>query len=146
MHSKRRLFAVLVVAGIGFAGCGGVPSGGSGEPPKETAAKVQPIKGTDLARILLSRDATRVLGIKTAAVRRMTGSRLAVPYAAVLYGPEGDTFTYTNPGPGVYVQHPISVERIQGQLALLKQGPPAGTPVVTVGGSELLGARDGVEE
>jgi hypothetical protein len=146
MHSNRRLFALLVVAGIGFAGCGGVPGGGSEEPPRETAAKVQPIKGTDLTRILLSRDATRVLGIKTAAVRRIAAGRLTVPYAAVLYGPEGDTFTYTNPGPGVYVQHPIAVTRIRGAFAVLKQGPPAGTPVVTVGASELLGARDGVEE
>jgi hypothetical protein len=146
MHSNRRFFAVLILAGIGFTGCGGVPGGASEEPPKETAAKVQPIKGTDLSRILLSRQATRVLGIRTADVRRTAASRLAVPYAAVLYGPEGDTFTYTNPSPGIYVEHPIDVDRIQGQMAVLKQGPPAGTPVVTVGASELLGARDGVEE
>jgi len=146
MHTSRKFLAVLMVAGIGFAGCGGVPGGGSEDPPKETAAKVQPIKGTDLTRILLSRQATRVLGIRTAAVRRIAASRLTVPYAAVLYGPEGETFTYTNPAPGVYVQRPIAVDRVQGAFAVLKQGPPAGTAVVTVGASELLGARDGVEE
>jgi hypothetical protein len=146
MHSSPRFIALLMVAGVGFAGCGGVPGGGSEDPPKETAAKVQPIKGSDLTRILLSRQATQVLGIRTAAVRRIAGSRLAVPYAAVVYGPEGDTFTFTNPAPGVYVQSRIAVDRIQGGSVVLKHGPSAGTPVVTVGASELLGARDGVEE
>ena len=67
-----------------------------------------------------------------------------VPYAAVLYGVHGETWVYTNPEPLVYVREPITIDYIEGDLAVLLEGPPAGTQVVTIGGAELLGAENGV--
>ncbi|HEX6867287.1 MAG TPA: hypothetical protein VF119_00710, partial [Candidatus Limnocylindrales bacterium] len=58
--------------------------------------------------------------------------------------PEGATWAYTNPEGLLFVRAPISVERIVGDLAILSEGPPAGTLVVTVGGAELWGAEHGV--
>jgi hypothetical protein len=109
-------------------------------------AQVEPVKGTDLSRVTLSADAARRLGIRTAAVERLGPRRTAMPYAAVLYDPEGRTFVYTSPETRVFVRHPITVRRIAGQRALLSSGPPVGTAVVTVGSQELFGTEYEVEE
>lgn len=67
-----------------------------------------------------------------------------IPYAAVLYGLEGEAWVYTNPEPLVFVRHPIVIDYIDGDQAVLSEGVPAGTQVVTVGAAELLGAELGV--
>ena len=46
----------------------------------------------------------------------------------------------------VYVRAPIDVIRIDGDRALLSDGPPLGTEVVTVGAAELLGTEYEVGE
>jgi hypothetical protein len=72
--------------------------------------------------------------------------RLIVPYAAVIYGLEGETWVYTNPEPLVYVRHPIAVDYIEDDMAVLSEGPSAGTQVVVVGVAELFGAETGVSK
>ena len=67
-----------------------------------------------------------------------------VPYAAVLYDLNGETWVFTNPEPLVYVRAPITVDYIEGDLAVLSEGPPAGTEIVTAGASELYGAETGI--
>jgi hypothetical protein len=69
-----------------------------------------------------------------------------MPYAAVLYDPNGDTWAYTNPEPLVFVRSPITVVTIEGNRAVLSAGPAAGTQVVTVGAAELLGTEYEVGE
>jgi hypothetical protein len=69
-----------------------------------------------------------------------------VPYAAVLYGVHGETWVYTNPEPLVYVRQPIVVDHIEGDVAVLSEGPQVGTAVVTVGASELFGTETGVSK
>jgi hypothetical protein len=64
-----------------------------------------------------------------------------IPYAAVLYDPRGNTWTYTNPEPLVFVRHSIDVEFIEGDRAVLREGPAAGTTVVTAGAAELFGVE-----
>jgi hypothetical protein len=63
----------------------------------------------------------------------------------VLYDAAGDTWTFTNPEPLVFVRQRISVTYIDGNRAVLADGPAPGTPVVTVGAAELYGAELGVE-
>jgi len=67
-----------------------------------------------------------------------------IPYAAVLYDLHGETWVYTSLEPLVYVRHPIVVDYIDGDLAVLSEGPPAGTEVVTAGAGELFGAESGI--
>jgi hypothetical protein len=67
-----------------------------------------------------------------------------IPYAAVLYDLNGDEWVYTSPQPLVYVRAPIVVDYIDGDLAVLSEGPPADTEVVTAGASELFGAEAGI--
>jgi hypothetical protein len=72
--------------------------------------------------------------------------RKIVPFAALLYGVHGETWVYTNPEPLVFVRAPVTVDYIEDNLAFLSEGPPAGTEVVTVGGSLLYGAETGVSK
>jgi biotin carboxyl carrier protein len=67
-----------------------------------------------------------------------------VPYASVIYDLHGDTWTYTNPAPLTYVRDHIVVDYIDGDLAILSDGPAAGTAVVTSGAAELYGTEFGI--
>jgi hypothetical protein len=73
------------------------------------------------------------------------GQRLTIPYSAVIYGVEGGVWTYTSEGPLTFVRAPITIASVQGETAVLSDGPPAGTEVVTVGGEELLGTEFAIE-
>jgi hypothetical protein len=137
----------LVVLGLALTGC----SSGSAqeESGASDVATVERIEGSDVARVTLSEDAARRLDITTAPIRELRGgrqARTAIPYAAVLYDPNGETWAYTNPEPLVFVRSPISVVTIEGNKAVLSAGPPAGTRVVTVGAAELLGTEYEVGE
>jgi hypothetical protein len=134
------LFAVAVL--VLLAACGG----SSEEDATESPAAVQQIKGTELNRVTLTEEAAERLDVQTTAARGR-GGRVVIPYAAVLYDPDGKTWTYTSPKHLVFVRKDISVDRIDGDLALLRAGPSPGTTVVTVGADELWGVEyGGIEE
>jgi hypothetical protein len=107
-------------------------------------AQVELIAGTELHKVTLSARAAERLDIKTDQVQEMVVGGVkhkVVPYAAVLYDPRGETWVYTNPELLVFVRHRIQVDYIRGDRAVLSQGPPTGTAVVTVGAAELFGAE-----
>jgi hypothetical protein len=72
--------------------------------------------------------------------------RLVVPYAALIYGLEGETWVYTNPELLVFVREPVVVDYIEGDQAILTEGPSTGAMIVTVGVAELFGAETGVSK
>jgi hypothetical protein len=101
--------------------------------------------------VTLTPDAAKRLDIQTVPVLEQQAAGNAhpgttIPYAAVIYDPNGETWAYTNPQPLVFVRQSITVDRIQGELAVLSSGPPPGTPVVSVGAAELLGTEYEVGE
>ena len=122
---------------------------GACEPAKVKATELKPahveaIAGTDLHKVTLSARAAERLDIKTDRVQETVvggAKRKVVPYAAVLYDARGANWVYTSPEPLVFVRHRIAVDYISGDRAVLSQGPPAGTAVVTVGAAELFGAE-----
>ena len=67
-----------------------------------------------------------------------------VPYAAILYDLNGNTWVYTVPAPLTYVRASITVDHIDGDQVYLLDGPPEGTEVVTVAVAELYGIDTGV--
>ena len=69
-----------------------------------------------------------------------------VPYAAVLYGLHGETWVYTSPEPLVFLRQPVTIGDIEGDVAVLLEGPPVGTEVVTAGAAELFGVESGLDE
>lgn len=67
--------------------------------------------------------------------------RKVIAYASVLYDLKGNTWVYTSPESLVFVRHPITVDYIDGDLAILLDGPPAGTELLTVGVAEMYGTE-----
>ncbi|MCF6198616.1 MAG: hypothetical protein L3J67_04335 [Hyphomicrobiaceae bacterium] len=64
-----------------------------------------------------------------------------IPYASVIYDARGKTWTYMSPKENRFVRTPIDIEFIDGDMAILRAGPPKGTVVATVGTLELYGAE-----
>lgn len=67
--------------------------------------------------------------------------RKVAPYAALLYDVEGGTWVYTNPEPLVFVRHSVVVDYIDGDLAVLSDGPEPGTKIASIGIAELFGTE-----
>ena len=144
----RWILGVVILAGIALPACTNAPAEEAGGAE---VARVEPIEGSDVSRVVLSEDAAQRLDVQTAPIverqdRRGGAPRLIMPYDAVLYDPSGGTWAYTSSEPLAYVRAPIRVDRIKGSEAILSSGPPAGTQVVTVGASELLGVEYEVGE
>jgi hypothetical protein len=131
----------MMACSITVGGCKpkGVKASESHKP-----AHVEAIEGSPLHRVTLTSRASERLDIKLTQVEDMVMggvTRKVVPYGAVLYDVNGDTWVYTSPEPLVFVRHHIVVDYISGDRAVLSGGPPAGTKVVTVGAAELFGAE-----
>jgi hypothetical protein len=136
------LLLLLVVPLLATA-CGG--GGADEEGPKP--AVVEHVKGSNSERVRLTSEAAKRIGVRTALVRSEGAGRLVVPYDAVLYDPNGNTWTYVNPTPLVYQRHDIRVARIDGNSVVLSKGPPVGARVVTEGATEIWGVEyGGIEE
>jgi hypothetical protein len=139
----RRFFIVgTLLVTLVLSACGGTAE----EDASESPATVEQIKGTELNRVTLTAEAAKRLDVQTVAARS-AGKRTVIPYAAVLYDPDGRTWTYTSPEQLVFVRKDINVDRIDGDSAILTAGPSPGTAVVTVGADELWGVEyGGIEE
>jgi hypothetical protein len=116
-------------------------AGKSAAPSEAAPAHLEPIADTGIARVTLTEKAFERLGIQTAPVLVGAARQSVVPYAAILYDVEGGTWVYANPAPLTFVRERVAVERIEGERALLSDGPAVGAEVVTVGVSELYGAE-----
>jgi hypothetical protein len=143
-HNNRWMLVTLIIAALALAACG--------QTPAATATKIQPaavdkIAGSDFNRVVLTEKAAQRLNIQTAAVgeEQVNGAqRKVIPYAALVYGLKGETWTYTSPAPRTFVRQLIKVDYIEGDKVVLVDGPASGTAVVTVGVSELYGTDTGI--
>jgi hypothetical protein len=123
-----------------------LPLGGCTEVETETAtgyepSSLEPVKGADdLQRVTFTKEGAERVDLRTAEVRR-SGKRTVVPYAALIYDPEGKTYVYTSPKPREYLREEVAVDRIEGDRVLVSKGPAPGTDVVTVGAAEVYGTE-----
>jgi hypothetical protein len=142
MHSgwwpRLPLAGVLVIAALALVACTEVEEEeSSGYEP----SKLESIKGSDdFQRVTFTAEGAERVGLKTVPIRR-SGGREVVPYAALIYDPEGRAYVYTSPRRLSFVRAEIQVDRIDGDRVLLSDGPPAGTDVVTVGADEVYGTE-----
>lgn len=144
MTRNRWLLAVgILIVALPVAGCEQQAADASSEP----AVELEEISGSELVRVTLSADAAERLGIETALVEELETagvSSLAVPYAAVLYDSDGMTWAYVSDEDLVFVRERLVVDRVEGGIAYLTEGPAPGATVVTTGAAELYGAETGV--
>ena len=144
-RSNRWTVMILMAAALLLSAC----ARPSAATTKANPVQIEEVAGSAFKRVVLTEKAAERLDIQTAAVREepVNGAqRLVVPYAAVIYGLQGETWVYTNGEPLVFVRQPISVDYIEGDLVVMSDGPVAGTAVVTVGGALLYGAETGVSK
>ena len=132
---------VLIAAGASLSACGQASSGYDYETASHhEPAKLEPIKGTDVQRVIFDAVAAKRVGLQTAPIRQ-NGEGKIMPYAAIILDPEGNAYAYTAPEPLTYVRKEIEVDRVDGDSVVLSDGPPAGTKVVTVGAAEVYGTE-----
>jgi len=133
---------VLIAAGVGsLSACGEASSGYDYETASHhEPAKLEPIKGTDIQRVIFDAEGAERVGLQTAPIRQ-NGQETVIPYGAVIYGADGNTYTYTAPEPLTFVRQEINIDDVAGDSVMLSDGPPAGTEVVTVGAAEVYGTE-----
>jgi hypothetical protein len=149
---RLRWLPLVAVAVLAVSGCG--DAGSDDEATTAEPATVEPVEGGEVNRITLTARAAERLGVDTAVVAAEppvafgAPARTSIPYAAVIYDPAGQTWTYVSPEPNTFERQAITVEDIRGavddpleQMAVLALGPPAGTTVVTDGAAELFGTE-----
>jgi hypothetical protein len=145
-HHRSWVIPFVLLSALGLVVYSGVAadeaSVGESEP-----AYVEPIDGGSLNRIVLSEKAAQRIGLATTPVADDASNGVphkVIPYSSVIYSPNGETWAYISPEPRVFVREAILIDRIEGDKAILSEGPDAGTEVVTVGAAELLGAESGL--
>ena len=142
LHGNRWIVIAPLIAGSYLAACQRTHEAAEHVKP----AHVEHLEGEEVGRVTLTEKAAQRLGLALDAVRdqrvaRSDAVRKVVPYGSILYDPTGRTWVYTSPDSLVFVRREIVVDYIEGDLAVLSDGPPAGTRVVTFGATELHGAE-----
>jgi hypothetical protein len=140
---RRPLLVVPALAALALAlcSCTQVEEFESSYEP----SSVHPVNGSEIEQVRFTAEAARRAGVQLASVSTRAGEHV-IPYAALIYDDEGETFTYVSPKPLEYLRTPVDVDRITGDRVLLAHGPPVGTRVVTVGAAEVYSAEFGVED
>jgi len=141
MWHRHRWVIVLLIMTCLLSAC----TSSTNKADESAPAKVEPIEQTGFSRVILTADAAKRLGIQTTPVSdTQVGGTLekVVPYSAVFYDVHGATWVYTNPQPLTFVRGSVKVDSIDDEdRAILSDGPPTGTAVVTVGTPELYGTE-----
>ncbi|SRR6266545_1316287 len=135
----RLLILIAILLVLPLSACGARSA--DIEVPEESPAKIEHLNGVDPTRVTLTEEAAKRLDIQTASAQ---GN--AIPYAAVLYDTQGNTWVYVNPEPLVFVRSPVTVDHIEGGQAFLSKELPSGSVVVTTGAEELYGSETEFEE
>jgi hypothetical protein len=136
--------AALVVGCLQLAGCKESAKYTKVEPAEVEHKEGQPTK------VKLSEKAVERLGVQTAAVKEAAAAaegqaaKIAVPYSSIVYLTDGTALVYTSPEPRVFVPQPVEIDYIEGDTAVLKNGPAPGVQVASVGVQEIFGEEIGV--
>jgi hypothetical protein len=112
-------------------------------PIVETQATIKRL-GFGLSQITLPAKAARRLDIQTGEIRDDPSGMRVAPFSSIIYDLDGDAWVYKVSAPLTYVREAVTIESIKLDAVYLKDGPPAGTQVVTVGVPELYGTEVGV--
>ena len=146
-HAKYLIAAAIIVIGIVFWSAFAPEKGEADTATHDAPAHVEEVEGSEFSRVTLTSRAAERLDIQIgeASDQEVAGATVrVVPYSALVYDAEGNTFVYTNPEPLVFIRAAVTVDRIEGEYAIITEGPEAGTKVASVGGALLYGTEFGV--
>ncbi len=148
-RSNRRCTLALLAMAASLAATPALAAGGKslGKPSGVVPATVEEIPGSKLKRVTLTQRAAERIDLKTDVVRAATvgeAPRRVVPYSSLIYDPQGGTWVYTQTAPLSFVRAAVEVDYIEGNDVYLKDGPPVGAEVASVGVAEIYGTEFGV--
>ncbi len=106
-------------------------------------ATLQEIPGRDVKQVTLTARAVERIDLHTEKVTEKMGMKV-VPYASIIYDPQGVVWVYTMPKDRVFIRAEIEVDHITGDDVFLNAGPALGTRVATAGAAEIYGAEYGM--
>ena len=144
---RGRITAITALGCVVLAGCA---RGHASEPAgshREPATVIALDDHSGRHSVQLTEDGASRIGLATDTVRATVGPGLpglTVAAAAVLYDENGVTWVYVQTAPLTFQRARVAVSRVDGDTAVLRSGPPAGTTVATVGVAELRGVEEGV--
>ena len=141
MHNRRTRFALATAVAALAAALGGC-GGGSHPAPSPPAARLEHSPGG--SKIVLTPLGAQRIGLATARARKARGPASTIPLGAIIYDPSGKTYAFVAAGRLTYVEVPVRVDRIDGNVAYLFKGPHPGARVVSTGAEELYGVQTGV--
>jgi len=132
----------LLVAGVvSLSACGQASTGYDYETASHhEPAKLEPIEGTDVQRVVFDAEGAKRVDLQTVPIRQ-DGQEKVIPYESVVYDADGNAYAYTAPGPLTFVRKEIVIDHVAGDSAVLSEGPPAGTEIVTVGAAQVYGTE-----
>jgi hypothetical protein len=136
-RASRWAAVLLAIGGLAVGGCNR-SAVGTAAPAGEKPAKVEVVAGSATKRVVLTEQAVTRLGIETATVGGPT-----VPYSALLYDVNGDTWVFEVTGPRTYQRTKVDVKLVDRDTVVLTRGPAPGRTVVTVGAAALYGTELG---
>lgn len=134
-RQEKRYLAVLLLA-LPLLGTACAASSAGSQP--ERAAVVERLPQADAYRITLSPDTVRRLAIRTTTARPADRDTV-VPYSALIYSANGQTWAYVRAGAFSFMRRALVVDRISGTKAFVARGLSPGSRVVTQGAVELHG-------
>ena len=139
---NRWIIGILVLAILQFWACQKKDDAHHFEHPSE----LEEIEGSEFVKVTFTEKAMERTGVEIAEVtsERSSPVKVVVPYGALIYGPEGQTWVYTCPQSRVFVRMVVDVDRIDGDKVYLNEGPPVGSMVATVGVAEIYGTESEV--
>ena len=70
------------------------------------------------------------------------GPRKLIERGAVVYDAKGDAFVFVATEPLAFLRSRVVVDYIDGDIAVLREGPPAGTKIAIQGATELYGTEN----
>jgi len=139
-HHPGRWVAALALAALSVTAC--AKTGGE-EEVSNRGATLDSVPGSDVGAVTLTKIAEQRIDLKTVAIEQAANG-MQIPYAALLYDPEGKTWTFVKIGDRTFQRQPVTVDHIAGDTAFLTDGPKAGSEVVVIGAAELYGVEEGV--
>lgn len=131
---KLPAVVVLIAIGLCLAACERKPE----RPAEIKQPAISAGEASGIYRVRLTAKKVEEYHIRTAPVREAPGGTV-VPQSALLVDHAGAAWIFTNPQPQLFIRQPVKVTSMDGELAVLSEGPPAGTEVVIVGADKLLG-------
>lgn len=130
---------IASIAMIALVGCGSEAAYEKIEPYELTETE------SGINEVALTQRASERLQMESAPITAADGNAgMTVPYAALIYDTNGDTWVYQQTDSLKYKRVPVVVDYIEGDTVYLSEAPEAGTPVAITSVAELYGTDTGV--